>query len=222
MIKAVFMDYTGTTVYESEKEMNEIAMRICKNSKFTDTQDVLKTWKETMEQYDNKSYKESYLNGDEIVERTLQDFTRLFQLEENLSELQSLVQEAWRNVSVFDDVPPFYEAISVPIYIVSNNRIQYIENAIKKNNLTPAGIVCADMVRAYKPRAELFEKALEISGCRPEEVLHIGDSFHADVQGASQVGIKPVLIQRNSNCTYENTTIVKNLLEVLPLLKTTN
>ena len=69
---------------------------------------------------------------------------------------------------------------------------------MKQKGLLTAGIICADMVRAYKPRREIFDKALEVSGCRAEKVLHIGDSYSSDVQGAAAAGIRPVLIQRTA------------------------
>ena len=44
------------------------------------------------------------------------------------------------------------------------------------------------MVRACKPHRELFDKALEVSGCNADEVLHIGDSYGSDVLGARAAG----------------------------------
>ena len=90
---------------------------------------------------------------------------------------------------------------------------------MKRNRLCPTGIVCADMVRAYKPHKELFEKALDVSGFRADQVIHIGDSFQSDVQGAASAGIQPVLLQRSGNRRYEGITTVQALYEVLDLLK---
>ena len=40
MLKAVFIDYMGTTVQESSPEMAELVMRICKNSDLHDPKQV--------------------------------------------------------------------------------------------------------------------------------------------------------------------------------------
>jgi putative hydrolase of the HAD superfamily len=69
------------------------------------------------------------------------------------------------------------------------------------------------MVRAYKPHRELFEKALEISGCSADEVMHIGDSYISDVPGAREAGITPVLIQRDVTSTCPDDCIVIHSLE---------
>ncbi len=45
-----------------------------------------------------------------------------------------------------------------------------------------------------KPDPRLFEIALERSGARREETLHVGDLYHVDVQGARGAGIDAVLM----------------------------
>jgi FMN hydrolase / 5-amino-6-(5-phospho-D-ribitylamino)uracil phosphatase len=47
----------------------------------------------------------------------------------------------------------------------------------------------AEEVGASKPAPHLFEKALSLADCRPEEVLHIGDHPVDDIEGASALGM---------------------------------
>lgn len=47
-----------------------------------------------------------------------------------------------------------------------------------------------------KPGEAIFRDALRLSGCRPEEVVHTGDSPEADIKGATAVGIRSFLIDR--------------------------
>jgi len=86
---------------------------------------------------------------------------------------------------------------------------------MRNKDLHPSGIVCADMVRAYKPHRAIFDKALELSGCRPEEAVHIGDSYTSDVQGARTAGIRPILVQRKTGKTYADIAVVRDLTEAL-------
>ncbi|MGA2874581.1 MAG: HAD family hydrolase [Nitrososphaerales archaeon] len=44
-----------------------------------------------------------------------------------------------------------------------------------------------------KPRKEIFESALKSLNVSPEETLHVGDLFEADVQGAASVGMHSLL-----------------------------
>ena len=47
-----------------------------------------------------------------------------------------------------------------------------------------------------KPDIAIFRAALQRAGVRPEEAVHIGDSVHADVEGALNAGISPILLDR--------------------------
>ena len=49
-------------------------------------------------------------------------------------------------------------------------------------------------------------------------MLHIGDSYSSDVQGAAAAGIRPVLIQRTEGQEYEDVTVIRRLTEALTLL----
>lgn len=218
MIKAIFIDYTGTTVQESGKEIQEVVTRICRSSDLHDPKKAVELWWKWLKEYEEKSCKESYLTEDEIVDCILERLTEEIHLKENLQELHGLFQQFWVHAPAFADVKDFFESCPLPIYIISNNGVEYLEKAMKDKGLTPAGLICADMVRAYKPHRELFEKALEVSGLRPEEVLHIGDSYSSDVIGARAAGITPVLIQRNGNQTYPDVTTIRELTEVGALL----
>lgn len=48
-----------------------------------------------------------------------------------------------------------------------------------------------------KPSAEIFRTALTRHSANPDQALHVGDSEHADVQGARAAGIATVLLDRS-------------------------
>lgn len=219
MIKTIFMDYTGTIVQEGGKEMQEVVRNICQNSSLHDPKALLKEWWETIKKFEEESYGESYQTEDEIAVKALKYFVENFQLKADLDELHRMIQGFWVNAPVFPDVKEFFETCSLPIYVISNNGIQYVGKAMEQNGLHPAGIVCADMVCAYKPHRELFEKALEISGCTSEEAIHVGDSYQSDVLGAMAAGIRPVLLDRKGNREHLEIARAENLPEVLRLLE---
>lgn len=220
MLKAVFIDYTGTTVTEGEEKQKQCIKRICDNSRLHNHKEMIKIWWDIVKKWEESSYQESYLTEDEILDKTLDAFVEEYELCENLEELKELVRICWSEAPIFPDAKLFYEKCPLPIYVITNNGIQYVSKAMDYHDLHPAGIVSADMVKAYKPRRELFEKALEMTGCRAEEVIHIGDSYTSDVQGARNAGIKPILVQRTGNERYEeDLVVVKELTEILDLLE---
>jgi ribosomal protein S18 acetylase RimI-like enzyme len=56
--------------------------------------------------------------------------------------------------------------------------------------------VTSEDCRAYKPRPEIFCRALEMLDLPPCQVLHIGDSLRSDVRGAQAAGIPVLWINR--------------------------
>lgn len=215
MIKAIFIDYTGTMVQEKGEEMREVVSRICSNSMLHEPESALGLWWKLLKQYEESSYGDSYITEDEIVDRILSDLEEQIQLRDDKEELHELLRGFWVHAPLFPDAEEFFRRCPVPVYVISNNGASYVELSMREKGLSPAGIICADMVRAYKPRRELFEKALEISGCGSGEVLHIGDSYTSDVQGARAAGIRPVLIRRSEGQEYDDIITVTDLTQVL-------
>ena len=76
----------------------------------------------------------------------------------------------------------------------------------------------AEMARACKPDRAIFEKAFDIAGVKPEEVLFIGDSVTSDVKPALELGITPVLIVRSGGADRSsvpgNVRVIKSLVEL--------
>lgn len=58
-------------------------------------------------------------------------------------------------------------------------------------------VTISTQVGAAKPDAKIFTVALQKHQCSSEVVVHIGDSFKADYQGAKAAGIRGILIDRN-------------------------
>ncbi len=57
-----------------------------------------------------------------------------------------------------------------------------------------------------KPAASIFQKALDLVGAAPEEVIHIGDSLSSDIAGANQMGITSVWVDSTGNGNFGDIT----------------
>lgn len=196
MVKAVFIDYMGTTVDERSPEMTEIVGRFCKHSALHDPKQVQRFILDTRRRYEADSYLDAYLTEDEIVERIISDAEEQIGLADDRPALVGLIRSHWVNAPAFPDAPGFFDQCPVPIYIITNNGLPYMEQALGRNGLKAAGVVSGDTVRAYKPHREIFDEALRLSGCTAEEVIHIGDSYDTDVSGARGADIRPLLLLR--------------------------
>lgn len=216
-MKAVFMDYTGTITLEDAPVVRKILKRCYENSTIGSPQEMLAYWWKLLRKYEMESYLDNYKTEDEIVDLALADCKRELALNENLDEIHSMFQEFWTKSPVFDDVADFFAKCPLPIYIVTNNGVEYVQVVMNDHHLNPAGIICGDMVKAYKPHKEIFLKALDVSGCRAEEAIHIGDSVSSDVLGAQSAGIKAVLLDRTGKGNNPEYTTISSLNDLFQM-----
>lgn len=66
-----------------------------------------------------------------------------------------------------------------------------------------------------KPDGRIFRMALQRLDLRPQEVVHIGDSYEADVVGARAVGIMPILLDRKGKASYQDVICINSLAELV-------
>jgi len=66
-----------------------------------------------------------------------------------------------------------------------------------------------------KPDGRIFSVALQRLGLEPQEVVHIGDSYEADVVGARAVGITPILLDREDKTRYQDVICIGSLTELM-------
>ena len=84
----------------------------------------------------------------------------------------------------------------MPVCVVSNIDTVDLRSALAHTDLSFDFVVTSEDCRSYKPRPEMFLRALGLLGMRPAEVLHVGDSRHSDVQGAKALAIPVLWINR--------------------------
>lgn len=218
MIKAVFIDYTGTIIKQSSKETEEMVRRVCKNSDMKNPDEFLKYWWGMIKEYEESFEGADYISEDEIMDKMLARCVEEIHLKENLDELHDLCRRFWMYAPLYEDVKGFFMNCPYPIYIISNNGEEYIAEAMRINGISPAGIISADMIKAYKPRPAIFQKAMDVSNCMADEVVHIGDSVTSDVNGAKAVGIRPILLDRKGRAGTLDVPVAGSLSDVLDMI----
>lgn len=85
-------------------------------------------------------------------------------------------------------------------------------------------LVCSEEVIDTKPMPKVFELALKKTGCAKNEVIFIGNSFSADVEGGKNFGIDTVWFNPKANPIPESATVkpdyeITNLNELLDILE---
>lgn len=75
-------------------------------------------------------------------------------------------------------------------------------------------IVVSARVGFRKPHPAIFHEACRRAGVEPGEAVHVGDSFHDDVEGARRAGIRPVLIARGAHPVPAGVATVRSLADL--------
>jgi 2-haloalkanoic acid dehalogenase type II len=109
-----------------------------------------------------------------------------------------------------------------PMVIISNVDDDDLGYAMLRGKTLPfRAVITSESSRSYKPHGKMFQDALSILKCRPEVVLHIGDSQTADVLGAKKAGMLAAWLNRRSDKIKPGIPIpdyqITNLRELLHL-----
>lgn len=75
------------------------------------------------------------------------------------------------------------------------------------------GVVSSAAVGARKPDPRIFEAALELTACAPEEALHVGDTRAEDVEGARAAAIRALLLERDGGGDIESLAAIRHHLD---------
>jgi 2-haloacid dehalogenase/putative hydrolase of the HAD superfamily len=89
----------------------------------------------------------------------------------------------------------------MPICLVSNIDNAELLSALRTHDLRFDFVVTSEESRAYKPRREMFEKAISLLGLSRDKVLHVGDSLSSDVRGAKALDIPVLWVNRRRRRT---------------------
>jgi putative hydrolase of the HAD superfamily len=73
-------------------------------------------------------------------------------------------------------------------------------------------------VRSEKPDSHIFNYALDAVGVSAEEVVHVGDTYEADIAGAQGVGIRPILLDRDNTQANRWDETIQSLSELPEML----
>ena len=107
--------------------------------------------------------------------------------------------------------------------ILTNGFITLQRGKIKKYNLATYVdfTIVSEEVGYHKPDKRVFEEALRLAGesVLPEQTLYVGDNLIADIQGAQETGIVPILMNPRDHLEPPDGVVkIRQLSELLDLL----
>jgi len=142
--------------------------------------------------------------------------------EEIFEHLMALFNDP-ANYRLFPDVHPTLAALKkrdLQLAIVSNWSWR-LPDLVRELGLADYFdfIVVSARVGCAKPHPGIFQAALQRARARPEQAIHVGDSYHADVLGAQAVGITGVLLDREDKVEVDGHVKIRGLEELLTILE---
>ena len=79
-------------------------------------------------------------------------------------------------------------------------------------------VIVSGQVGVQKPDPAIFHHAISLVDCAPENCIYIGDNYFADVIGARNAGIQPILIDPDGFFPEADCPVIQKLSDLLPLL----
>lgn len=122
----------------------------------------------------------------------------------------------WR---VYDDVLPALKALTqqgVRLGIISNwdNRLRPLLAALGLASHFEVTMISAEF-GCSKPAREIFDATAQLLGLPATEILHVGDSWTADVSGARAAGFHARQVVRNAPADLDRVSSLRELAEVV-------
>ena len=176
MIKAFFLDFYGTVVYEDGEIVKKISQLIYETGKADSPSEIDSFWWNDFQDLFSNSHGNNFQTQRELEKKSIKHTLEKFASNENVEKLSNYMFQHWVKPPIFEESKEFFEISPLPIYIVSNIDTKDVLKAIDFHQLSPSGIFTSEDAKAYKPRKEIFELALKSTGLHADEVIHIGDS----------------------------------------------
>jgi len=195
--KAVLLDFYGTVVEENVAAVTAVGARIAQASKCSASPtEVAQFWDQAFERLRAESFGGAFRTQRELETLSITQVLCHFGSDLDVVELTEPLFGYWSHPRIFPESKRVLENCDVPMCIVSNIDRADLEAALEYHQLDFDLIVTSEDCRAYKPRPEMFGRALSLLRLAKGEVLHVGDSLGSDIHGAKQFGIHALWLNR--------------------------
>ena len=232
MIRAVFFDLYGTLVlFHPPRE--EVQAQACQPFGFHVTREGLVKGYVVADEYMVEANASQKLVPQMTPEERDLFFARYEQLVlqgagidvdlETSGRVWAAVQEIPHGLVLFDDVLPVLDMLKLrEMTLGALTNIGWDTDQISEDlGLAPYldfAITSSEVGRG-KPHPPIFLAALERADVGSAEAFMVGDSYTSDVQGARGVGIRPLLLDRESMMSnVDDCTKIGSLMEILDYL----
>lgn len=226
-IQAVFIDVGNTLVYETPSRFEIYAERARSRSRAVSTAEMrelmIRAHHELPREIDG-AYRYSDPWFGVYVERIFHDYLGLLK-----ADLQPLREELFARFSdpatfaLFDGALELLDELrgrGLRVGIVSNwsTRLPRLLADLDVTRRVDF-VLCSAVERLEKPDPEIFRRALERAGVRPDQAVHVGDDLEKDVLGARRMGLRTILVDHAGRAERGHEPRARDLHQVAETLR---
>lgn len=191
-LEALFLDFYGTLVEPDESVIVDIAARVMGEP--VQSQAVngfVCLWHGHYVEAIRASNEGAFVSQHRMAVETLAGALEDMEIDGDPEALCEAFSGFWKHPPKREGADAFLERCPLPLYLITNADEDALREALGRLGWDErfAGIVSSENTGAYKPDVRLFRKALQVAEVAAEDVVHIGDSWSADVFGAGRAGI---------------------------------
>jgi 2-haloalkanoic acid dehalogenase type II len=218
--RAVLLDVFGTLVRDDGAEFAEVASLVAQLAG-VEPGVLAAEWSARLSALADAAHGDDFRTLADLNLSSLTDTAGRFGIHADQAKEIWRQQTPLRPGALFADSPAFLGALGVPVCLVSDADRDDLHALLTHHGITVDIVVTSEDARAYKPRPEPFQLALQRLGFAACDVIHIGDSPERDVAGATEQGIDTAFVSRNGNPLPPNLTAtytVPDLAALVPIL----
>ncbi len=195
MIRAVSFDAFGTLIDTGRDVLIHVARAVCQDhSADLPPETLLEVWDRYFFGADHEQFQNLAETTEDSLARAMADFG----IEAEPQPYIEMLVRMWSNAKAYPEAARVLARVDgLPRAVVSNADDAFLKDLLRKNGLVFDHVITSEAVRAYKPRARIFEIALDRLRVEPNQLVHVGDSLTADVEGAGRLGIRTVWVNRH-------------------------
>lgn len=219
MVQAVFCDFYGTIVHEEGPKMQKVAEFIYESGNAKSVEEVKGYWWKQLQKQMKKCCGACYKSQYGMTLRSLEETIERYESDQDAEKLCEMLVEYWSNPILYEDAGHFVNEMDIPIYLLDNSDHMVLKKAVRNCNLHPDDIITSEQSRLCKPKRGMFLYALEQTGFRADEVIHIGNSIKEDVRAPEAVGMRTIWINRSDDPVPERVTAAANLEEARKIIQ---
>lgn len=195
--RAILLDFYGTVVEEDCAQIGYVCSEIARaSSEGATVKEVSSYWGRMFKEMSINSHGSDFRTEREIEQASLQAVLLHFSADLDSGALTQILYDYWERPDIFSESRDVLARCHVPVCLVSNIDNADLTSALEHNGLSFDLIVTSEDCEAYKPRPEMFRKALSLLGLSNKDVLHVGDSLGSDIRGARALGIPVLWVNR--------------------------